>query len=146
VLDKFEKIPVQPATDRPLKPIRIIDVSIFKDPFAEYKKQLSKRLERDASKKVADKATKKSREEKEKDRTTWFGTQLGEKGDEMVLDGLGGVGKYLHKKVEPMTVQTASNAGQQQKRQLPETEEMGMAAAKRKKKTAGGGFGDFSGW
>jgi peptidyl-prolyl cis-trans isomerase-like protein 2 len=43
VLDKLEKVPPDPATDRPTRPIRLVDVEVFKDPYEEYQKRLQKR-------------------------------------------------------------------------------------------------------
>lgn len=127
----FEKIPVQPATDRPTKPIRLVDVSIFKDPYEVYKANLAKKLEKDRVARSGAGEKARLKQEKEKDRTTWFGTTLGEKGEEISLDGLGPVGKHLGKRKEAAPVKAV------------EEQEIG-GAAKRKKKA--GGFGDFSAW
>ncbi|KEI37168.1 uncharacterized protein L969DRAFT_90240 [Mixia osmundae IAM 14324] len=137
VLDKMEKIAVEKDTNKPLRPIKIIDVAIFKDPFEEYKAKLEKQLARD---RAADPA--EARKERDKDRTTVFGTQLGEKAlpgqPEKTANGFdlsrlaqpkAGVGKYLQ----------ASTT----KASRPLPDEMQEQPAKKKRS---GGFGDFSAW
>jgi peptidyl-prolyl cis-trans isomerase-like protein 2 len=136
-LDKIEQINVQPSTNRPLKPIKLFDVAVFKNPFDDYQAKLAKKLEKDANVRTGVDAQKRKREERDKDRTTWFGTAL----DEPVLDsklsteGLGGVGKYLK----------ADGAPKVRPAPIPAAAEL-EPAAKKKRKGPGGGFGDFSGW
>lgn len=141
-LDKLEKIPIQPTTNRPLKPVRLLDVSVFKNPFEEYQTKLAKKLEREAQVKAGAKAKEQARQDREKDRTTWFGTNLGEKGsttmkpgdqlNDSMTAGLGGVGKYLN------------NATL--KRPLAEPPSSSIQESAPEKKRRKGGFGNFDGW
>ncbi|KZO96260.1 peptidylprolyl isomerase-like protein 2 [Calocera viscosa TUFC12733] len=117
VLDRIEAVPTKKGTDTPLSPIKITSIEIFQDPFEEYKARLKRKLDRQAER-ASEKAAPKA-----DDRTTWFGTKLGEKGQALDLSGVG-VGRYLKRAAED-----------------------GPAAAgleKKKQKTLG--FGDFSSW
>lgn len=71
VLNKMEAITPNPATDKPTKPIRILDVSIYKDPFEEFKTKLSKRLAREQAGDDEVSRRARAKEEREKDRTTY---------------------------------------------------------------------------
>jgi peptidyl-prolyl cis-trans isomerase-like protein 2 len=66
----MEAIPPNPATDKPTKLIRILDVAIFKDPYEEFKQKLEKRLARERDDSDVAGAKARAREEREKDRTT----------------------------------------------------------------------------
>jgi peptidyl-prolyl cis-trans isomerase-like 2 len=99
-LDALELVPTEAGTDKPLRTIRIMDVQIYADPFADYQEKLHRRLHRDDDDQVAQREEK--RRKREEDRTTWLGTQLGDKSsgkDEVALSNLTpfstGVGKYL---------------------------------------------------
>lgn len=70
VLNKMEAVKPNPATDRPTKPIRILDVSIYKDPFDEFKTKLEKRLARERADGDLASVRAKAKAEREKDRTT----------------------------------------------------------------------------
>ncbi|WVR04605.1 peptidyl-prolyl cis-trans isomerase-like 2 [Kwoniella sp. DSM 27419] len=137
VLDKIEGVPVRPGGDRPVKDIVILGVNVLQDPFEAYQERLAARL---ARKDQSDEAIRRRAEalaEREKDRTTWLGTDLGVKGESKSLkeerkrkaEGEG-VGKYLGK----APVAAGGKA--------PEALDFGME----KKKKKAGGFGDFSGW
>ncbi|GAA5957162.1 hypothetical protein JCM8115_003975 [Rhodotorula mucilaginosa] len=167
VLDKIERVPIDPATDRPLKPVTLIDVEVFGDPFEDYKERLAKRLKRQESDRLGMDEKRRRKEERDKDRTTWFGTNLETTGPS-ALAALGssssssstaGIGKYLASGAPTPTI---TGAGLKRK-DAPTPSElverlgdpdggggggvMSAAAAKRKKKAAGGGgFGDFSAW
>ncbi|KAL7423807.1 cyclophilin peptidyl-prolyl cis-trans isomerase Cyp8 [Cryptotrichosporon argae] len=157
VLDKIERVTVRPGSDRPTRDIVITGVQVLQDPFEEYQKRLATRL---AARDQSDEAQRKRAEAaaaREKDRTTWLGTELGAKGESVperekrkrTLDE-GGVGKYLAgsgmkapEVVAPLgrKVDKADRAG---KAGILQGElEYG---GEKKKKRAGGGFGDFSGW
>lgn len=70
MLSKIERVPVDPATNRPLKPVTLKDVAIFADPYDAYKKKLEKRIVREQEEREGAglKAAKKA--ERDKDRTT----------------------------------------------------------------------------
>lgn len=70
VLDKMETVPPNPATDKPTKPIRILDIAIYKDPYEEFKTKLEKRLAREREDSDVAGAKAKAKAEREKDRTT----------------------------------------------------------------------------
>lgn len=70
VLDKIERVPIDPATDRPLKPVTLIDVEVFGDPFEDYKERLAKRLKRQESERLGMDEKRRRKEERDKDRTT----------------------------------------------------------------------------
>lgn len=131
-LDTIERIQVNPGSDRPTKPITITGVNVLSDPFEAYQTRLAAKLARQDQSDEAMKRREEAKREREKDRTTWLGTDLGVKGEglkrksEIDL----GVGKYMGvgKKV-------AGGAG---------GVEIEFGEGKKKKK--GGGFGDFSGW
>ncbi|CAG8616182.1 4236_t:CDS:10, partial [Acaulospora morrowiae] len=89
VLDKMESIPTDDS-DRPLSEIKIIEVTVFVDPYEEYKKRLEKKL----SRKAGTIEEKKISPEAEKDSTTnWFGTKLTSPSSKVKDDKR--VGKYL---------------------------------------------------
>ena len=69
-MTKMEAVPPNPANDRPTKQIKILDVSIFKDPYQEFKDKLEKRLAREREDADAAGVKAKAREDREKDRTT----------------------------------------------------------------------------
>ncbi|GAA5987359.1 hypothetical protein JCM10908_001926 [Rhodotorula pacifica] len=164
ILDKIERVPIDPATDRPLKPVTLIDVEVFGDPFEDYKERLSKRLKREENDRLGMDEKRRRKEERDKDRTTWFGTNLETTGPS-ALAALGsskstaGIGKYLATGAPTPVI---TGAGLKRKDAPTPSELVGQlgdpdggvggggtvsaAAAKRKKKAAGGGFGDFSAW
>jgi peptidyl-prolyl cis-trans isomerase-like protein 2 len=111
----------------------------LQDPFEEYKVRLAARLARqDQSDEALRKRAAKAAE-REKDRTTWLGTDLGVKGESTATRDDrkrkaddAGVGKYL--KV----------GGSGTKRDGPAAAPVEFGVDKKKRKP--GGFGDFSGW
>ena len=70
VLDKMEGVPTNPTNDRPTKQIKILAVDIYKDPYEEFKKKLTKKLAREQEDIQAAGANAKAREDREKDRIT----------------------------------------------------------------------------
>ena len=138
-MTKIESVPPNPATDRPTKQIRITDVSIYKDPYEEFKTKLAKRLARDQENRDEEGAKAKARAEREKDRTTWFGTQLGEKGVVNAKRSLDdqGIGKYLN---------GAGSQSQASKAKLVDDGLSPEVPPPKKAKRPGGGFGSFEGW
>jgi peptidyl-prolyl cis-trans isomerase-like protein 2 len=140
VLDKIERVPVDPSTNRPLKPVRLTDVAIFADPYDAYQKRLEKRLAKEAESRDGASARALQAEAREADRTTWFGVDL-ERVAQSELEkgagGKGGVGKYLGTEKEKGKVGEKRKAG-------VEGEIGGHLEEKKSKKK--GGFGEFSGW
>lgn len=109
------------------------DISL-QDPFEDYKVRLAAKLARKDQSEDALRKRAEAKEKREKDRTTWLGTDLGAKGESKDLRDArkrkaddAGVGKYLGaaKVAAPSPVV-----------------EFGIEKKKRK----AGGFGDFSGW
>ncbi|WVQ76076.1 peptidyl-prolyl cis-trans isomerase-like 2 [Cryptococcus sp. DSM 104548] len=151
VLDKIERIPVL-SSNRPVKDIVIIGVNVLQDPFESYKVRLQAKLARQdqSAETLAKRAAKQA--EREKDRTTWLGTDLGEKGESKAVkekrkaeEEEGGVGKYMKAAAAARAVGTGAGAGVGKGKvggKVPEV--MDFGAEKKKKKT--GGFGNFSGW
>jgi peptidyl-prolyl cis-trans isomerase-like protein 2 len=152
-LDKIERIGANPTTDRPVKPITITGIQVLTDPFEEYRKRLAARLERQDQSDEALKKREEKQKERDKDRTTWLGTDLGEKG--MAREELerkrrreesGGVGKYMGAGAGPMSA-AASKAGMEVHSPtiLGGSAPLGEFGGEKKKRKQGG-FGDFSGW
>jgi peptidyl-prolyl cis-trans isomerase-like protein 2 len=149
VLDRMEKVPPDPATDRPTRPIKLLDVQVFTDPFEAYKERLQKRLARERDAADVDGAKRQAREAREQDRTTWTGLALGEKQSRKVPDKPAslasaaapakapGVGKYLGAATAPSAKRQA---------EAPLADAAADEAGGKKKRKAAGGFGDFSGW
>ncbi|GAA6036688.1 hypothetical protein JCM8097_003428 [Rhodosporidiobolus ruineniae] len=158
-LDKLERQPID-ATDRPLKPVTLLDVDVFGDPFEEYKQRLEKRLERERDEREGRGEKERRMEERRQDRTTWFGTTLNKPAASSLSDALGtsssssaGVGKYLSASASapaPLAGAGAKRKAESQARDTGLVKELEAAAdggaGGKKKKRAGGGFGDFSGW
>ena len=138
VLNTIEKVHVHRGTDRPIKDIVITGVQVLTDPFEAYQERLKARLARQDQSDEALKRRAEAAAEREKDRTTWLGTNLGEKGEtkyakeerkRKAMDDDGLVGRYLNK--APGTKPEPSAA---------------VEFGAEKKKPKAGGFGDFSGW
>ncbi|GAA5839584.1 hypothetical protein JCM9279_005989 [Rhodotorula babjevae] len=174
VLSKLERVPTDAATDRPLKPVVLQDVEVFGDPFDEYKKRLDKRLKREEDERLGRGEKERRREERAKDRTTWFGTNLETSSPAALALASSGstgasIGKYLASSSSSSSASGAAPSapapigGAGLKRKTPalggaESDLIaklgeagdsgaggaGAAAAKRKRKA--GGFGDFSAW
>ncbi|WVQ98025.1 peptidyl-prolyl cis-trans isomerase-like 2 [Kwoniella sp. CBS 9459] len=151
VLDKIERVPVRPGGDRPAKDIVILGVNVLQDPFESYKERLAARLARQDQSDEALKRRAEAQAEREKDRTTWLGTDLGVKGESRGAKDerkrkaeTEGVGKYIkppggNTGGAGVTVGVGAGAGAGK---VPDVLDFGVD--KKKKKT--GGFGDFSGW
>lgn len=143
VLSKIERVPVDPTTNRPRKPVILKDVAIFQDPFDAYRKRLEKRLNREEEERLGQGEKARKKREREEDRTTWFGTNLEEREKQGKLElekgGGGGVGKY----VAGGPPAGAKGLGEGKRREVEVGESVGVAP---KKKKSQGGFGEFSGW
>ncbi|KAI7953860.1 hypothetical protein MJO28_006407 [Puccinia striiformis f. sp. tritici] len=145
VLGKFESIPIDQLTDKPLKLIKINSVLIFDDPFEKYKERLSKKLLKEKSQFEASEDKLKRKEDRDKDRITWFGTNLGDaaaaaKKEQSNLPGesTSTVGKYLNNNsaIKSNSIQKRPVDG------LDVSAEIGVKQAAKRRK----GFGDLSGW
>lgn len=146
VLSKLEACPIDQATDKPLQPLTIRSVLIFDDPFQKYKERLSKRLKKELNSFEAQEARSKLKEERSKDRLTWFGTTLDpsvptttqSKPTTKVSNASSSsstIGKYL-----PSSTPTTSTLNEKRKEGIHE--EVGVKQAAKRRK----GFGDLSGW
>ncbi|CAG8484749.1 17878_t:CDS:10 [Cetraspora pellucida] len=71
ILDKMESVPTDDS-DRPLNEIKIINITVFMDPYDEYKKNLEKKLNRQS----AETQDKKPRKNEKDSTTNWFGNKL----------------------------------------------------------------------
>ncbi|OCF37351.1 peptidyl-prolyl cis-trans isomerase-like 2 [Kwoniella heveanensis BCC8398] len=147
VLDKIERVPVRPGGDRPAKDIVILGVNVLQDPFEAYKERLAARLARQDQSDEALKRRAEAQAEREKDRTTWLGTNLGVKGESKVQKEerkrkaeTEGVGRYLKSAAGGGGVPVPIGGGASGK--VPDVLDFGVE----KKKKKAGGFGDFSGW
>ncbi|GAA6058986.1 hypothetical protein JCM10212_001696 [Sporobolomyces blumeae] len=165
VLTKLERVPIDPATDRPLKPIILEDVQVFGDPFEEYKERLGRRLKREEEERRGRGEKERLKAERKKDRTTWFGTNLAAAPTTQLEAAAlpaasAGVGKYL---ANPTAALPSPAVAASSKRKEPGSDALasslgggsadlfdgvggGAGASSKKKKKAAGGFGDFAGW
>ncbi|CAG8524599.1 1281_t:CDS:10 [Diversispora eburnea] len=91
VLDKMESLPTD-SSDRPLDEIKIIEVTVFVDPYEEYNKRLERKLSRQKDDSSEKNKIKSLKDEKEST-TNWFGTKLTTLPSNRDQDI--GVGKYL---------------------------------------------------
>lgn len=108
----------------------------LQDPFEDFKKKLAEKLARRDQSEEAQRKRAEKQAAREKDRTTWLGTHLGDKSESTAQRDErkrkadeAGVGKYL-------------NAASSAKKPAAAPIEFGGEKKKRKP----GGFGDFSGW
>ncbi|KZP16855.1 cyclophilin-like protein [Athelia psychrophila] len=135
VLDGLEQLPLKAGTERPAKPVRIVEVVIFQDPFDDYKTRLAKKLARRAEAGTAVQA--KVAEKKEGDDINWFGEKVGAAhtiiGSSAATGAVGkGVGKYLNAAKRPLEGASALSSGN------------GVGEPGQKKRKTG--FGEFEGW
>lgn len=147
-LREMEQVPSEVGTDRPIRKIKILDALVTEDPFEKYE------LKQKQSQKANDPTDPdhirrlEKRRRRENDRTTWMGTELPTKNDgaksgrKRESDVLGAastsIGKYMK-----------SAAGGKSNSVPNGTTSLGGLdgqTSKKKAKTGGGGFGDFSGW
>jgi peptidyl-prolyl cis-trans isomerase-like protein 2 len=104
------------------------------DPFEDYRKRLAAKLAKHDTSEAALAARAEKRAKRENDRTTWLGTNLGEKGQKRPREeDVGGVGKYLAASAKPPTTEA----------DIPASSSFGVEAKKQKKL---GSFGNFSNW
>ena len=165
VLNTIERVTVRPGTDTPIKPIIIKSIQVLQDPFETYREKLKVRLERQDQSDEAMRKREEARKERDKDRTTWLGTYLGEKGEATVQkqerkrkaeEQSGLVGRYIGGKV-PVGVgippvggdalaKAGIGAGVGNSSSSLTTPTAALEFGTEKKKKKAGGFGDFSAW
>ncbi|SCV70221.1 BQ2448_1615 [Microbotryum intermedium] len=142
VLKKIEAVPCD-VTDRPLKPVIIKDVAIFEDPFRTYQDKLEKRLAREQATRDEQGSRQKKKDERDKDRTTWFGTELTQAPNSPVSrlqEPKVGVGKYLG---------GGTNGEDKKRPQAIDFDQQALTTittTTKKNKKRKGAFGDFSSW
>lgn len=132
VLTKLEHVKVD-ESDRPVEDIIIQDVIVFVDPFEEFKKNRT-----EAEQKAKEKEEIMRQGGTEDDRTTWTGKRVRADGT-MERSEAGGVGKYL----KVAAAEGSVSAGKMADGGLDSWQEAEEPA---KKKTKGGGFGNFDAW
>lgn len=139
VLDTLERLPRKDGTDVPARTVKITGVTIYQDPFEDYKTRLAKKLARKAEAGagggVGGGAAREGKGEgkKEGDDVNWFGVKLGTAGvDSKAGVGAAGVGKYLNLK---RTIEATGDAV----RNIGIEDDDG----KKKRKI---GFGNFDSW
>jgi peptidyl-prolyl cis-trans isomerase-like protein 2 len=124
------------------------DPCSLQDPFEEYKVRLAARIARQDQSEEAMRKRAEAQAERDKDRTTWLGTNLGEKGESKARkeerkrrteESGSVVGKYLGAVGVAKSGAGATGAATE----VP-GEELEFGVQKKKRKA--GGFGDFSGW
>jgi len=108
VLNALEKLPLKDGTERPAKPVQIVEVIIYQDPFEDYKTRLAKKLAKRAEAEESSR-TQKVPEKKEGDDVNWFGLKLGLDASNGANGVGGGVGRYLNLK-RSATAVTGSGA------------------------------------
>lgn len=134
-LNKLETHPVNSSTNRPTPDIRILDVTVFVDPFEEFLKQKQAEETRGKAPDPGEEETNARRAED--DQVTWTGKRVRGSTDADDSSG-GGVGKYLKAAL-------ADRAGQEEDEIVEFVDEPEPEPA-RKKVKGRGGFGDFSSW
>ncbi|KAJ9126471.1 hypothetical protein QFC24_002214 [Naganishia onofrii] len=144
----MESLPSHKGTDRPLEDIKILGITVVQDPFELYQEKLKAKVARQdqSEEALARRAEKKAK--RDKDRTTWLGTNLGnqdakrKRGDNDDEEDAA-VGKYLaaRRAAAPLPAAASSAATSAI---LPTGAYNFGGQEKKQKKT--GGFGDFSGW
>ncbi|PLW56749.1 hypothetical protein PCANC_01713 [Puccinia coronata f. sp. avenae] len=143
VLAKLEAIPIDQLTDKPLKLLKIKSVLIFDDPFEKYKERLSKRLQKEKSQFDALEGKLRQKQDREKDRITWFGANLAAapaKDQAVSSGGAPAVGKYLNLNGPRIPAAAAIQKRPPDGPAAPE--EIGVKQPAKRRK----GFGDLAGW
>ncbi|CAH1766449.1 3752_t:CDS:2 [Entrophospora sp. SA101] len=139
VLDKMESVPTD-ESDRPLEEIKISEVTVFIDPYEEYKKDLEKKLKKDQE-------VKKLPVKTVKDNTTWFGTKLTSSrlSSSSTQDSSIPVGKYFKTQLSKKREFEEIEEGKKMKKNemiISDTSKYG----RKKVKPKSNNFGDFSNW
>lgn len=103
----------------------------MQDPFQAYQDRLNAKISRQDQSEEAQALRAAKRAARDADRTTWLGTNLGDKGKRKLEEEDAGVGKYLASKKQATSGAITGRS-------------YGGVEAKKAKKL--GSFGDFSGW
>ncbi|KAL2800666.1 hypothetical protein BJX66DRAFT_321608 [Aspergillus keveii] len=138
-LNKLETHPVNATSNKPTPDIRIIDVTIFVDPFEEFLK--TKQTEQSAQKGEGKAAAEEEQSNRtiDDDQVTWTGKRVRGPGASGKEESSAGVGKYLKAALNERAAQEEDEIVEFVDDE-PEPEPM------RKKFKGSGGFGDFSSW
>lgn len=124
-LDALENVPAESGTDRPLRPIQLVEAHIIEDPFEDYKQNRDARFRRENMGEDEKAERDAKRRKREEDRTTWLGTRLAPKGGTSASSP------------RPSILDTADAHGLAR---LGAPRTAPKAPAKKR------GFGDFAGW
>ncbi|KAI9375266.1 hypothetical protein BJX61DRAFT_531780 [Aspergillus egyptiacus] len=136
-LNKLETHPVNPTTNRPTPDVRIIDVTVFVDPFEEFLKMKQAESADNGEGKAAEDEEQARRAED--DQVTWTGKRVRGPGASGKEEGSAGVGKYLKAAL-------SEKAAQQEDEIVEFVDDEPAPEPMRKKFKGSGGFGDFSSW
>ncbi|EQL37792.1 peptidyl-prolyl cis-trans isomerase-like 2 [Blastomyces dermatitidis ATCC 26199] len=148
-LNALETAPVD-STNKPTTPIRILNVTIFVDPFEEFLSQ--KRADEEAQTGAAGGASKGSgsRDEQSDDQLTWTGKRVrtgGAANGAAASGGSSGVGKYLKAATTAAAAEAQTKAGEDEIVEFVDEEpEPEHVRKKFKAASGGGGFGNFDSW
>lgn len=124
-LDALENVPAESGTDRPLRPIQLVEAHIIEDPFEDYKQNRDACFRRENMGEDEKAERDAKRRKREEDRTTWLGTRLAPKGGTSASSP------------RPSILDTADAHGLAR---LGAPRTAPKAPAKKR------GFGDFAGW
>ncbi|PGH27662.1 peptidyl-prolyl cis-trans isomerase-like 2 [Polytolypa hystricis UAMH7299] len=137
-LNAMEAAPVDSAdSNKPTPPIRILDVTIFVDPFEEFMNQ--KRTEEEAEKAKLDAKREGTEPQDEADQVTWTGKRVRSGGKNGSATNASSVGKYLKAAQEAEKDEIVEFVDDYPDEPEPEH-------ARKKFKGARGGFGNFDSW
>ena len=155
VLDALERVPNEPDSTKPIRPIKLIEAQVFEDPFAEYMAREEAKMRRQNPDEEERLRRETKRRKREEDRTTWYvlarmwinrlthyrlGTRLAPKNMDATSSTATVPSAPL--RVEPQDEHgLAALAGLKPstKKGPPPRQSPGMAVRR-------GGFGDFSSW
>jgi len=155
VLDALERVPNEPDSTKPIRPIKLIEAQVFEDPFAEYMAREEAKMRRQNPDEEERLRRETKRRKREEDRTTWYvlvrmwinrlthyrlGTRLAPKNMDAASSTATVPSAPL--RVEPQDEHgLAALAGLKpsSKTGPPPRQSPGMAVRR-------GGFGDFSSW
>lgn len=151
MLDRMEQTPTDPDTDRPETAIVIKDVTVFVDPYEQYRENLAKRLARESEEGRAERREMEKKRKEKDEKMTWFGPAVGkEKARGGEVESVG-IGKYLKegtkrgRKGEGETEREED--GGKEEGEVPADVVPAEYVAKKRKVLAGkGGFGNFDSW
>lgn len=140
-IDAMESAPVDsPTSNRPTPPIRILDVTVFVDPFEEF---LSQKRQEEKAKNGSEKADQSGMgpgdtKNDDDDRVTWTGKRI--RGDDKQFTSNVGIGKYLKQAMD------TKPSDDDEIVEYLDDDDFESEHAKKKTKSTRGGFGNFDGW